>query len=122
MIEHIASAEHKAETATHLWEVILERAYDECTPTLLGLLELACDINQDILREMESAPGGGRIRREPKWSEVCIEDELRRAVRLLSAATELNGDGERGQEQSEDLVCNVLTRLRKIDNAFHKGE
>lgn len=48
----IFKAEHKADQACMLWEVILEKAASECSPVLIGLLGIACDLNHGIYSDL----------------------------------------------------------------------
>lgn len=53
---------------------------------------------------------------------VAIEDELRRAEALLTAAAELHGGDRDEQEMSFELLDKVLVRLRQIKKAYESGE
>ena len=48
-------AEYQAGLACSLYEVILEKAVKECSPQLLDLISLACDINQQVYHSLETA-------------------------------------------------------------------
>ncbi|UYP73336.1 hypothetical protein [Pantoea dispersa] len=50
-------AEFQAEMATSLYEVIMDKACQECSPQLRHLISLACDINFEIYRALR-ADGG----------------------------------------------------------------
>lgn len=50
-------AEYQAELATSLYEVIMDKASQECSPQLLYLISLACDINFEVYRALK-ADGG----------------------------------------------------------------
>ncbi|MEP8873814.1 hypothetical protein ABKV76_19075 [Enterobacter hormaechei] len=45
-------AEHKSALAASLFETILEKASAECSETLLNLISIACDFNQEIHRAL----------------------------------------------------------------------
>ena len=45
-------AEYKSALAQSLYEIILEKACAECSETLLNLISLACDLNQEIHHEL----------------------------------------------------------------------
>nr|DAL17462.1 MAG TPA_asm: hypothetical protein [Caudoviricetes sp.] len=55
----IDSAEYKSALATSLWEVILEKANEECSPQLIDLLCMACDINHEIHQALVAELGMG---------------------------------------------------------------
>ncbi|HHA1513009.1 TPA: hypothetical protein ACOEFW_002417 [Enterobacter hormaechei subsp. xiangfangensis] len=44
----IDQAEYKSALAASLYETILEKASTECSETLLNLISIACDFNQEI--------------------------------------------------------------------------
>jgi hypothetical protein len=53
-------AEYQAELATSLYEVIMDKACQECSPQLLHLISLACDINYEVHRALKADAGGKR--------------------------------------------------------------
>lgn len=53
-------AEYKSGLACSLWEAILDKACKECSPVLVDLLSLACDINQEVHQSLAFSQGGGR--------------------------------------------------------------
>lgn len=57
-----------------------------------------------------------------RWCDVCLEDELRRAVNLLAAAGELWGCDEVDNELGFALADKVLFRLREISSAYQRSE
>ncbi|WP_227668352.1 hypothetical protein [Klebsiella variicola] len=52
-------AEYKSGLACSLWEAILDKACKECSPVLVDLLSLACDINQEVHQSLAFSQGGG---------------------------------------------------------------
>ena len=48
----IDTAKYKAELAGSLYSVILEQAAGECSPDLLNLISIACDLNQQISQSL----------------------------------------------------------------------
>ncbi|MBF2749015.1 hypothetical protein ISN41_13060 [Enterobacter bugandensis] len=55
----IERAEYKSAMAASLWEVILEKANEECSPQLIDLLCMACDINHEIHQALAAELGMG---------------------------------------------------------------
>lgn len=55
----LEQAEYKSALACSLWEVILEKANDECSPVLTNLLCMACDINYEVHRALVADLGLG---------------------------------------------------------------
>lgn len=55
----IECAEFKSAMAASLWEVILEKANEECSPQLIDLLCMACDINHEIRQALAADLGMG---------------------------------------------------------------
>lgn len=53
-------AEYHAELATSLFEVIMDKACEECSPQLLHLISLACDINFEVYRALRADGGKQR--------------------------------------------------------------
>ncbi|WP_431224799.1 hypothetical protein ACQ86O_08060 [Serratia sp. L9] len=53
---------------------------------------------------------------------LSIDDELRRAEVLLTAAAELHGGPDDEREISFELLDKVLFRLREIKEAYEKGD
>lgn len=53
-------AAYKARLVTSLYSVILERASGECSPDLLNLISIACDLNQQISQSLNHEPEGGQ--------------------------------------------------------------
>lgn len=49
---YIDTAKHKADLASSLYSVILEQACKECSPDLLNLISIACDLNQQISQSL----------------------------------------------------------------------
>lgn len=52
-------AEYKSALASSLYETILEKASAECSETLLNLISIACDLNQEIRRALIAELGMG---------------------------------------------------------------
>ena len=52
-------AEYKSALASSLYETILEKASAECSETLLNLISIACDFNQEIHRALVAELGMG---------------------------------------------------------------
>lgn len=52
-------AEYKSALAASLFETILEKASAECSETLLNLISIACDFNQEIHRALIAELGMG---------------------------------------------------------------
>lgn len=52
-------AEYKSALASSLYETILEKASAECSETLLNLISIACDFNQEIRRALIAELGMG---------------------------------------------------------------
>ncbi|MHA3551391.1 hypothetical protein ACX1IT_18435 [Yersinia enterocolitica] len=50
----IEQVEFKLSLVSSLWEVILERAGSECSPSTLNLLSLACDINHEACQSLSA--------------------------------------------------------------------
>lgn len=48
----IDAAKHKASLVSSLYCVILEQAANECSPDLLNLISIACDLNQQISQSL----------------------------------------------------------------------
>lgn len=48
----LEQAEYKSALASSLYEIILEKASGECSETLLNLIFIACDFNQEIHRAL----------------------------------------------------------------------
>lgn len=53
----LEQCEYKSALASSLYEIIMEKACDECSPTLINLISLACDINQEIHVALKSETG-----------------------------------------------------------------
>lgn len=53
----LESAAYKSSLAASLYEVILERAGDECSPQLLDLISIVCDFNTEISLSLKEAVG-----------------------------------------------------------------
>lgn len=51
----LESAAYKASIAASLYEVILEKAGDECSQQLMDLLSIACDFNHEIGLSLKEA-------------------------------------------------------------------
>lgn len=51
-------AEYKSGLAYSLWEVIRYKACKECSPVLVDLLSLACDINHEVHQSLALSQGG----------------------------------------------------------------
>lgn len=50
-------AEYRTGLACSLYETIMEKACNECSPQLIDLISLACDINQEVHRSLMAATG-----------------------------------------------------------------
>ncbi|RSB63038.1 hypothetical protein EGT71_08845 [Atlantibacter subterranea] len=55
----LEQAEYKSALAASLYETILEKASVECSETLLNLISIACDLNQEIHRALIAELGMG---------------------------------------------------------------
>ncbi|HDU3462276.1 TPA: hypothetical protein RFL89_000596 [Klebsiella aerogenes] len=53
----LEQAEHKTALVESLYETILEKAAVECSETLLNLISIACDFNQEIRQALIAALG-----------------------------------------------------------------
>ena len=51
----LESAAYKSSLAESLYEVILEKACDECSQQLLDLISIVCDFNAEISRSLKEA-------------------------------------------------------------------
>lgn len=54
------AADYKARQVSSLYSVILEQASGECSPDLLNLISIACDLNQQISQSLNHEPEGGQ--------------------------------------------------------------
>lgn len=52
-------AEYKCAMAAALYETIIEKASDECSPQLLSLISIACDFNQEVHMSLVAELGMG---------------------------------------------------------------
>lgn len=52
--------------------------------------------------------------RKVKWSEIDIEDELRRLEAMLSTSLHMNFDDEKEYSIAVDLIGLSLTRVREL--------
>lgn len=52
-------AEYKSALAASLFETIMDKACAECSDTLLNLISIACDFNQEIHRALIAELGMG---------------------------------------------------------------
>lgn len=68
-------AEYKSALAQSLYEIILEKACTECSETLLNLISLACDLNQEIHHELiaNMEMGGANETSSFRCSALCRE-------------------------------------------------
>lgn len=48
----IDTAKYKADLASSLYSVILDQVAGECSPDLLNLISIACDLNQQIIQSL----------------------------------------------------------------------
>lgn len=48
----IDTARYKADLVSSLYSVILDQASGECSPDLLNLISMACDLNQQISQSL----------------------------------------------------------------------
>lgn len=55
----LEQAEYKSALTASLYEIILEKACSECSATLLNLISIACDLNQEIHRALIADLGMG---------------------------------------------------------------
>lgn len=55
-------AEYKSALASSLYETILEKASAECSETLLNLISIACDFNQEIHLALVAELGMGEAK------------------------------------------------------------
>ncbi|WP_251843286.1 hypothetical protein [Enterobacter hormaechei] len=58
----LVQAEYKSAQAESLYEIILEKASAECSETLLNLISIACDFNQEIHRALVAELGMGETK------------------------------------------------------------
>lgn len=54
-------AEYRAGLACSLHETIMEKACNECSPQLIDLISLACDINQEVHQSLRAATGVNHV-------------------------------------------------------------
>ena len=55
----LEQAEYKSALAASLYETILEKAAAECSETLLNLISIVCDFNQEIHQALVAELGTG---------------------------------------------------------------
>lgn len=55
----LEQAEYKTALAASLYETILEKASTECSDTLLNLISIACDFNQEVHQALIAELGMG---------------------------------------------------------------
>lgn len=108
-----ADTEDKARAAFPGWDLVLP------PKSVLRLLAaLPSSITPPAVAGSSTVPRFRRCAmRKVKWSEIDIEDELRRTEALLSTSLYMNFDDETEYSVAMDLISMSLSRIRELKAA-----
>lgn len=108
-----ADTEAKARAAFPGWDLVLPPK-----SALRLLAALRSSITPPAAGGSSTAPRFRRcVMRKVKWSEIDIEDELRRTEALLSTSLYMNFDDETEYSVAMDLISMSLSRVRELKAA-----